>query len=568
MSTLARAWFRVLGDGDENDRDIRQFIERADFRKPGYRWFPTSADQDAKDERDEKDKAGEGDERVKNWWLGRGDSPETAHGVYTYRGRDSVTNNKPGMRSSETWPNAEWNHLMGEARAVAASWRPRTYYPHPQSTTPSTKPDSEKPSIAEHEHNPNKDTTNPDEALAKRFSPREKHSLYLRLDLGTDPRPNHLTTTPQINPQEGQKKRVLHPKTSRYLTETLNSLLRILDIGKSGPLSASSAYIDGKLVPTSDSSFVTVSGGLEEVRMVRRMVKEFLWWVGAPVGSLLEGEALSLISSSSSSSSGSGNGGNGNGEKGGFDLTCDSEEDDGDDDKITSSSFQEEKEAETSKDRGKKRERYLGFTVPAILPKPSWLVSHTLPSSLLSVLQSPEVLGIDTTTTTTTTTPATTTTTTPTTTTITKPTKQGWITIKTPDGGSLSLNLTRPNSNNSTSKTTTSKKTTPKPSKTSKTSKTTKNSSSSKDENENEEKEEEIKGTGAISLQNITPQTSGILYRFMRATGGVLTPVGIAAHPLDEEIEELCWVPHLVVSDSEGLYSILVGGAFGFWNQD
>ena len=50
----------------------------------------------------------------------------------------------------------------------------------------------------------------------------------------------------------------------------------------------------------------------------------------------------------------------------------------------------------------------------------------------------------------------------------------------------------------------------------------------------------------------------------MRATGGVLTPVGLAAAPLDEEIEDM-WVTHRVVLDSETLYSILSGGAFNFW---
>jgi hypothetical protein len=50
----------------------------------------------------------------------------------------------------------------------------------------------------------------------------------------------------------------------------------------------------------------------------------------------------------------------------------------------------------------------------------------------------------------------------------------------------------------------------------------------------------------------------------MAATGGVLTPVGLAARPLDEEIADM-WVPHRVVADSETLYSILAGGAFRFW---
>jgi hypothetical protein len=273
------------------------------------------------------------------------------------------------MRSSETWPNAECNHLMNEARVVAASWRPRrTHHSHSQITTTSTigtKPDdndneNEKPSTT------NTDSDS-DQKLAKRFSPREKHSLSLRLDLGTYPTPpiTH-QTNPTTTTSSSQKKRVLHPKTSRYLTETLNSLLRILDIGKSGPLSASSTYINGKLVPTSDSSFVIVSGSLEEVRTARRVVKEFLWWVGAPVGSLLEGEALSFLSPSSVSSvsvsggdgfgsrSGNGNGGDGDGRKGEFDLTYDSDDDD-DDDKNTSSSSQEEKEEETSKGKGKGR---------------------------------------------------------------------------------------------------------------------------------------------------------------------------------------------------------------------
>ncbi|KAL2269348.1 hypothetical protein VTJ83DRAFT_1532 [Remersonia thermophila] len=89
---IARAFWQVLGRDGVDDETVRRFVERADFRRPGFRWF-----------REE----GPGS----RWWIGCGDDPGAAGDVYTLRSRESVG---PGG----SWDGEEWDRLLQAARRV------------------------------------------------------------------------------------------------------------------------------------------------------------------------------------------------------------------------------------------------------------------------------------------------------------------------------------------------------------------------------------------------------------------------------------------------------------------
>ncbi|KAK5654745.1 hypothetical protein OQA88_7070 [Cercophora sp. LCS_1] len=145
-------------------------------------------------------------------------------------------------------------------------------------------------------------------------------------------------------------------------------------------------------------------------------------------------------------------------------------------------------------------EVYLGICVPDILSSCSWLVSHTLPDSLGATIESKEVLGSGGR--------------------LSGPTEDNWRTLRTADGGDLGFNLSRFDG-------------------------------------------EAIEGTGTIFLRRITPEASAALHRLMEISGAVLTPIALAAKPLQDEIASK-WVGHRVV-DAENLHEILVAGSYDLW---
>ncbi|KAK0620115.1 hypothetical protein B0T14DRAFT_520617 [Immersiella caudata] len=146
-------------------------------------------------------------------------------------------------------------------------------------------------------------------------------------------------------------------------------------------------------------------------------------------------------------------------------------------------------------------ETYLGIIVPDILPTCSWLVGHTLPDSLCTALQSKEVLQD--------------------TANVSGPTSEGWLTVTTTDGGELGFNLSRFD-------------------------------------------DEELEGTGAVLLRKLTPQASAVLHALMNASGAVLTPVALAAKPLNSDVADMHWPPHRIV-DAGTLHEILSGGPYQLW---
>ncbi|KXX77782.1 hypothetical protein MMYC01_204091 [Madurella mycetomatis] len=93
VGMLGSAWKKVLGPGAE--REVRRFVERADYTSRGYRWFF------------------EGESDGGYWWIGQGEDAESAAAsddVYTRRWKGAVE--KGG------WENAAWNELVDEARRV------------------------------------------------------------------------------------------------------------------------------------------------------------------------------------------------------------------------------------------------------------------------------------------------------------------------------------------------------------------------------------------------------------------------------------------------------------------
>ncbi|KAK4448382.1 hypothetical protein QBC34DRAFT_327788 [Podospora aff. communis PSN243] len=248
-----------------------------------------------------------------------------------------------------------------------------------------------------------------------------------------------------------KKDRPLHQRAGRYFYLTLDAVLRHLDLGKAGSSGASSCTINGQHVWTSDHMSISIHGSLERGRAI---IKQMLWWIRAPA-------STTLMTSNYK------------------DLP-----------------FSMADAAEDATD-----ETYLGITVPDIPPGCSWLVGHSLPDSLCTMLGSREVLQD--------------------TGHLSGPTADGWFTVATADGGELGLNLSRFDG-------------------------------------------EKLSGTGAVALRNLTPQTSTVLHALMNASGAVLTPVALAAKPLSENVAEMSWPPHRIVDDKT-LHEILSGGAYQLW---
>jgi len=376
---LARAFQSVLGD-EISDRDIRRFIERMDCRERKFRWFK---DDD------------------KNWWIGRGDDPETAGGVYTYRSRESVRNGK--------WRNDQWNHLIAEAKGIVDA----------AAGGGNVELEGE--------------LSEEDRELAARFAPRKRYSLEIWLALR-------------------EKDRPLHQRAGRYLQLALDGVLRILDLGRATSSGASSCIINGRSVWTSDHSSISIHGDLPRGRAI---IKQMLWWLRAPLATTLRnGSDFDELP---------------------FNLADASED-------VTN-------------------ETYLAICVPDILPDCSWLVGHTLPDSLQTVLESKDILGDSGK--------------------LSERTSDGWVTVTTADGGEVSFNFCRFDN-------------------------------------------EPAEGTGALALRKCTPQTSYILHRLMLTSGAVLMPVALAAKPLEGKVADMSWVRHRVV-DAQSLHWVLSEGAYEHW---
>jgi hypothetical protein len=86
---IVSAFWQVFGRDRFDDKTIRRFIERQDFRRDKFRWFRHK--------------------NTGNWWIGCGDDPETAEDVYTSRSEGSVGENG-------NWNQAEWDRLLAAAR--------------------------------------------------------------------------------------------------------------------------------------------------------------------------------------------------------------------------------------------------------------------------------------------------------------------------------------------------------------------------------------------------------------------------------------------------------------------
>ncbi|KAM7184956.1 hypothetical protein V8F20_011993 [Naviculisporaceae sp. PSN 640] len=330
-----------------------------------------------------------------NWWIGTGDGDDGE--VYTYRSLEAVKSGK--------WHNEEWNKLIAEARAVVEV------------------------------SGGLQELSDEDRELGVKFAPRTKQGLNLWLNLR-------------------EKDRPLHQRSGRYLYLTLDSLLRILDLGRASPSGASSCVINGESVWTSDHTSISLYGDVERGKAI---IKQMLWWLRAPAAtSLRESSTYETLP---------------------FNLADDTE--------VIEAG----------------QETYLGICVPDILPKCSWLVGHTLPDSLNDILRSKEVLKD--------------------TGQVSGPTKDGWLTVTTSDGGELGLNFSRFDG-------------------------------------------KELEGTGAVALRKITPEVSGVLHALMEESGAVLTPVGLAARPLSEDVADLSW-PHHQIVDADTLHGILSGGAYQLW---
>jgi len=151
------------------------------------------------------------------WWLGRAaDAPETFFSVHTHRGEDSAP---------DEFPSAAWTKLLAEAERVAGtSGGDRTM-----------------------------------ELAAAPFELRLHHLLQVQIPLLDVARPLK--------------------SPGRYLTSSLNSILRSLELGTSQIAGGQTTRLaDGTVVAVMDSLYVNVWGDLNRGTA---LIRQSLWWLRA-----------------------------------------------------------------------------------------------------------------------------------------------------------------------------------------------------------------------------------------------------------------------------------------------